>query len=183
MSAMRTEDSDPDPVGRDQDGRLAQTKLSLAGSAPTTGGPADLGELYDAYLDQISHADRLLGRILDRLRSEGLLDTSIVVVTADHGVRRGIGRGTTPNDVDDWVTRVPLIISAPSLEPSVTDRPTQLQELSSVLVQLMSSDVGGIDTWPPRSGIESCRMVCRSRPLAVPPWNRRKLGARGGTRT
>jgi arylsulfatase A-like enzyme/Tfp pilus assembly protein PilF len=39
----------------------------------------------DPYDGEVSYADEILGRLLERLRSRGLLDRMVVAVTADHG--------------------------------------------------------------------------------------------------
>ena len=46
------------------------------------------------YLLQLAYTDRLLGRLLDRLRETGLYQRSLLIVTADHGVafRPGLQR-------------------------------------------------------------------------------------------
>jgi hypothetical protein len=42
-------------------------------------------QAYQRHLLQLGYTDRLLGRILDRLRDQGLYDRALVVVTADNG--------------------------------------------------------------------------------------------------
>ena len=41
---------------------------------------------YRRHLTQVRYVDTLLGRLLDRLKAQGLYDRSLVVVTGDHGV-------------------------------------------------------------------------------------------------
>jgi arylsulfatase A-like enzyme len=41
--------------------------------------------MRDAYMDEIEHADRCVGSLLDGLRARGLYDDALIVVTADHG--------------------------------------------------------------------------------------------------
>ncbi len=66
---------------------------------------------YDAY---IANVDFQFGRLLDTLEQSGLLDHSIVVVTADHGqlFERGEEFHYTPL-LYDPVLRIPLLISMP----------------------------------------------------------------------
>ena len=70
---------------------------------------------FQRHLLQVGYTDRLLGRLLDRLRQAALFDRSLVVVTADHGVSfraglrsRGASLGTAPG-----VAPVPLFVKAP----------------------------------------------------------------------
>ena len=51
--------------------------------------PDDIGEKYgfgtDLYLSTISTCDALVGRIYDQLKLKGILDDTLIIVTADHG--------------------------------------------------------------------------------------------------
>ena len=70
---------------------------------------------YDA---EIAGVDRALGRVLDRLRADGLLDDTVVVVTADHGESLGEhGEKTHAVFVYDATVRVPLLVRFPRLLP------------------------------------------------------------------
>ncbi len=66
---------------------------------------------YDEY---IANLDNEFGRVLDVLNAKGILDTSYVVLTSDHGemFERGIEGHNAPV-VYDSVVRVPLAISSP----------------------------------------------------------------------
>lgn len=74
--------------------------------------------LYDA---EIAGVDRAVGRVLDRLRRDGLLDRTIVVVTADHGESLGEhGEKTHAVFVYDATIRVPLLLRYPPALPPGT---------------------------------------------------------------
>ena len=64
---------------------------------------------------QLEYTDKLLGGLLDRLRSEGLYDEAIIVVTADHGVSFSAGderRDATGTNSAD-IFSVPLFVKLP----------------------------------------------------------------------
>jgi len=63
-----------------------------------------------AQLAAIAAADRCVGEILESLRNRGLLDSTVVLVTADHG---GAGRSHGPNDVRS--REIPWIVSGPGI--------------------------------------------------------------------
>jgi sulfatase-like protein len=67
------------------------------------------------YLLQVGFVDRLLGRLMSKLRRSGLFDRAIVVVTADHGVsfHAGEGRRTTYRNRED-LAFVPLFVKLPN---------------------------------------------------------------------
>ena len=73
------------------------------------------------YRGEVAYTDHALGKFLDRLRSAGQLENTLLVVTADHGESRGEHGETTHGAFAYNATlRVPLIFwSVPELEPQV----------------------------------------------------------------
>lgn len=70
------------------------------------------------YDGEITGADRALGMVLDRLREEGILDDTLVVVTADHGESLGEHQEKTHAIfVYDATIRVPLLFRYPRKLP------------------------------------------------------------------
>ena len=80
---------------------------------------------YDDYLRhhneqrqllQLGFADRLLGRLIARLKSEGIYDDTMIVVTADHGFAWKVGvdtrRSVSLSNVDE-LGSVPMIVKRP----------------------------------------------------------------------
>lgn len=70
---------------------------------------------YQRYLSQVGLVDNLIGRLVSRLKTEGLYDRSLIVFTADHGAsfrpnqpRRMLTESNMPD-----VIRVPLFVKAP----------------------------------------------------------------------
>ena len=74
-----------------------------------------VGEAYLHYLWQVQFVDGLIGKLLDKLDATGLLDESLLVVTADHGTsfRPGtVRRSFTTENLCDMMP-VPLFIKSP----------------------------------------------------------------------
>ena len=69
------------------------------------------GDTYDQY---VANLDAEFGRLLDHLETSGLLDTSYLILTSDHGeiFERGAHGHSMPLVFEPNI-RVPLIISAP----------------------------------------------------------------------
>ena len=72
-------------------------------------------QAFQRHLLQAQYADALLGRLLDKVRSAGLYDEAVILVTADHGVsfragepRRRVSDATRPD-----IAVVPFIVKAP----------------------------------------------------------------------
>lgn len=87
------------------------------------------------HLLQLAYTDRLLGRLLRRLRDQGLYDDALLVVTADHGMsfirkrtpappfrvgRLGFRRDVSAANAAD-VLNVPLLIKAPGQDEGRVD--------------------------------------------------------------
>ena len=74
---------------------------------------------YDA---EVAYTDAMLGRLFDRLRQAGVLDRTVIVVTADHGEALGDhGERTHGLFAYDATLAVPLIVSGPGVRPGVVD--------------------------------------------------------------
>jgi hypothetical protein len=86
------------------------------------GEPVARGDINEANRDRVAHSywnaiaynDRLIGALIERLRRLGVLDNSLIVVTADHGESLFddgfLGHGHMLNEQQ---TRIPFILSAP----------------------------------------------------------------------
>ena len=105
-------------------------------------------QLVHGYYACVSYVDAQIGRLLTALEEEGLADNTIVVLWSDHGWKLGEYRGwgkMTNYEID---ARVPLIISAPGVDPgfqSTAGKKTdQLAELLDLFPTLC--DLTGIET-------------------------------------
>jgi hypothetical protein len=80
---------------------------------------------YDDYLRhhneqrqllQLGFADRLIGRLVARLKSQGIYDDTMIVVTADHGFAWKVGvdtrRSVSKSNIDE-LGSVPMIVKRP----------------------------------------------------------------------
>jgi arylsulfatase A-like enzyme len=82
--------------------------------------PEEQAVVRDLYDGAVYDADSLVGRILEDFRARGLLDKTIVVLTADHGeelFEHGwVGHASTGYEgkVYDELIRIPLMIRLPS---------------------------------------------------------------------
>ena len=83
--------------------------------------PADVERLRAIYDSAISYQDQQVGRLVAQLKSWGIWDQTMLVITADHGeelfedVRCGHG-----GSLRDSLTRVPLLIHDPARFPGGT---------------------------------------------------------------
>jgi arylsulfatase A-like enzyme len=95
---------------------------------------------YDRY---IANVDFEFGHLLDGLQAKGILDTSYVIVTSDHGemFERGLVGHVTPL-LYDPVVHVPLIISSPGQKSrGDVHIPTSNIDLLPTLAHLSGNEV------------------------------------------
>jgi arylsulfatase A-like enzyme len=94
----------------------------------------------DAYDDCIAYLDAALGRLFDELQRRGVLDDTLVIVTADHGEEIGehdlVGHGRSLYREE---LHVPLLIAKPGLVPSgkIVFEPVSLRDLPATIVELV----------------------------------------------
>jgi hypothetical protein len=89
---------------------------------------AAVDQYWQRHLLQLGFADRLLGRLVARLRASGLYDRSLVVVTADEGLsfRAGEKRRPASNANLQDIAYVPLFVKLPNQrQERVVLRPTR----------------------------------------------------------
>lgn len=76
---------------------------------------AAVDQSWQRHMLQLGYADRVLGRLIARLRQTGLYDRALVVVTADHGVGFRAGEKRRPlseRNLED-IAYVPLLVKLP----------------------------------------------------------------------
>lgn len=130
------------------------------------------------YLDCINYLDDHLGRLLDALRQRGLLDSTIVIVTADHGEHFGdhqlFGHG---NSLYQALVHVPLIVSCPGRVPRETavDQFVGLVDLPATVLELTgrAADLPGCSLsrfWKPEESPAAEPVIAElAGPSAFPP--------------
>jgi arylsulfatase A-like enzyme len=94
--------------------------------------------LIDSYDGSLAWADSQVGRLLERIAALGLLDRTMIILTADHG--EGLGEHGLHGHVFELYqqeVRVPLLIYLPGVQPArVTKVVGHVDLLPTVLAQL-----------------------------------------------
>jgi len=134
--------------------------------------------LYDAA---VSEADAALEPLLARLRESGLLESTIVVVVADHGEAfREHGTLFHANGLHDEVLHVPLLVRVPGIAPATIDAPVSLIDLAPTLLELTGAapldEAQGVSLVPLLRGGEPPDRVLLSQDC--PPAGKSANGAR-----
>jgi hypothetical protein len=98
----------------------------------------DIGPLKNSYLNACRHLDTQLARLLRRLEEQKLLDSTIVIITGDHGEEfMEKGRWGHQSGYSEEQTRVPLVIHVPGAAPRVVDRMTSHLDLPATVLTLL----------------------------------------------
>lgn len=67
---------------------------------------------WAAYLDTVRLTDAHVGKVLDRLEDEGVLDETLVIFMTDHGISHARGK----QFLYDEGTHIPFVVSGPRIE-------------------------------------------------------------------
>jgi arylsulfatase A-like enzyme len=108
----------------------------------------------DLYDDTIAHLDRRLGALLDELGRRGVLDSTLVVVTSDHGEHLGdhalFFHGCS---LYRQLVEVPLVITGPKRVPAgrLVAEPVSLRDLPTTVLDLLGLGRGDTSPFPGRS--------------------------------
>ncbi len=66
---------------------------------------------WAAYLDAVRFTDQHVGRVIERLESEGILDSTLVIFMTDHGISHARGK----QFLYDEGTHIPFIVRGPGI--------------------------------------------------------------------
>jgi hypothetical protein len=113
---------------------------------------------HERHLLQLAYTDKVVGKLIDRLKQQGLWDKALVLMTADHGVgfvpgdgSRGLGERNAPSLM--WV---PMFIKAPDqTKGRVDDRNWEHVDLLPTLADMVGLSIpwkvdGFSQVGPPR---------------------------------
>lgn len=98
-------------------------------------GPADYQRLRDLYDSEIAFTDHHVGRLLEGVRQRGLLDETMVILTADHGEEFGDHGGLSHTyRLYEELIRVPLMVRIPGRRPGVVEAPVSLIDVAPTVL-------------------------------------------------
>ena len=92
----------------------------------------------DLYANALAYVDVQLGRLVQALEAQGILQNTVIVISGDTG--QGFfehGFSGHANALYDELMRVPLVIRAPGLEPGVQLAPSEHVDVPPTLLRLL----------------------------------------------
>ena len=100
--------------------------------------PEEVNELVDLYDAEVSYTDEAIGRLLHMLKRSKILDSTFVIITADHG-QEFMEHGHYAHGLHlyDELIRVPLIITGPGLRGQVIGQQVSLLDLAPTILDLL----------------------------------------------
>lgn len=120
----------------------AKGPLSAAFQAYARGEQEYMSDAKEAYDGAVAWVDEQLGRLLDFLRDENLMEDTMVVVTADHGHNFGEHDIFSDNvGLYDTSVHVPLVISHPDHDPDRIDGLVQLTDIAPTVLDYAGVDI------------------------------------------
>jgi len=82
--------------------------------APAPFKPQFFEDLYSLYAAEVSYADHCVGQVIDKLKGLGIYDSTLIIITSDHGESLGEhSEATHAYFIYDATVKVPLIFKLP----------------------------------------------------------------------
>jgi hypothetical protein len=101
-------------------------------------------QAYQRHLLQVEFVDRLLGDLLNHLKSIGLYDSALVLITADHGVSfrpNDSRRRVSPTNYPD-ILAIPLFIKTPHQQKgAIDDRNVETVDILPTLADILQASI------------------------------------------
>jgi len=127
------------PVHPFDNGELSIRDELLAGFPRTE---AEVREHLRDYYAMISHIDDAVGRILDKLEADGVLDDTIIVFTGDNGLAVGRHGLMGKQSMYDHSIRVPMIWHGPDIpEGEERDGLCYVNDIMPTLLEMIDADM------------------------------------------
>ena len=115
---------------------------------------AAVRKMFDGYDTGVLYADAYVGRLLNALADQGVLDDTVIMISADHGENLGELNVYGDHQFADWCTsRVPLIVRWPGVTDNQAGRLDNAlhyqEDWAATLVELADGHVP--ELWDGRS--------------------------------
>jgi arylsulfatase A-like enzyme len=126
-------------------GKRVQEMMGI-GEGQQAAGRDDLAFYVARYDAKVAYADAEVGKLLAALRQRGLLDKTLIALTADHGESLGDHHYFFDHGRFGYQTclRVPLILSYPGvIPPHVDAEPVELVDLAPTLIEATGVPLAG----------------------------------------
>ena len=102
-----------------------------------------LKQYIDGYDTAIRYVDDQVGRVLERLEAAGVLDDTLVIVSADHGENQGeLGIFGEHGTADQGTCNIPMVVAGPGVAAGRVDDALHYQlDLAPTLLEMLGREV------------------------------------------
>lgn len=153
------------PNERPEHPAIAHLRAKMGFQAMTDEGA--LRRIARAYCALVTHLDEQIGKVMDAARGLGLLDTTRVLYTSDHGEAAGAHGLFGKYTLYEPSAGVPLLMAGPDVpRAQVIDEPVSQVDLFPTLVEGAGAtpnpadyDIAGESLWPVLGGAARARPV------------------------
>ena len=172
------------PIANDLVRAGGASDLPDRGPAVTT--PTDHVEQLAQYLAAVSLVDEQVGRLLDALQGRGLMDSTLLVYTADHGLLVGqyglYGKtnATNPPNFYEENLRIPLVVHVPGDDIRRQQTRGELVDLLDLHATIMDFASGGEISMSDYGPGRSLRPLFRGERMT--DWRKVQFAERGNAR-
>jgi len=98
----------------------------------------DIGLIKNRYINSCNHLDSQLARIINHLKDKNLLDSTIVIITGDHGEEfMEHGRWGHNSNFTEEQTITPMVLWVPGISPRTITSITSHLDVAPTLMKLL----------------------------------------------
>ncbi|MCC6270867.1 MAG: sulfatase-like hydrolase/transferase [Microbacteriaceae bacterium] len=98
----------------------------------------DIDLIKNRYINACNHVDLQIGRLLDHLQSAGLMDSTVILITGDHGEEfMEKGRWGHNSEFTEEQTLTPMVLWVPGREPIEVARMTSHLDIPATIMPLL----------------------------------------------
>jgi len=90
------------------------------------------GWMSDIYIYELRNTDKNIGRIVDTLDALGIRDTTLLIITADHG-----GQGFTHGQNIPVNMTIPMILNGAGIPPNTLLKNTSITQVAATVLQAL----------------------------------------------
>lgn len=103
----------------------------------------DVQEIFNRYVNASNHLDTQLARVLKKLEEKNMLDSSIIIITGDHGEEfqeKGLW-GHGGSQFHEEQLRVPLVLHIPGVAPAVVQSESSHLDIPATVMDALGVEV------------------------------------------
>lgn len=97
----------------------------------------ELNQLRALYDGNIRYLDTNLERLFEYLNSSGLIENTLILLTADHGESLGEHNIFDHNELYYGILHVPLILKHPKLKKNIVDKPVSSVDIFPTILSIL----------------------------------------------